>query len=48
MNKLPEGWTDDMTIAMPTGRSLDDVTNAQSRLDAQNMERALTAEEKEW
>src|SRR5215510_7225640 len=27
MNKLPEGWTDDMTIAVPTGRSLDDVVD---------------------
>ena len=25
MNKLPEGWTDDMTIVVPTGRSLDDL-----------------------
>jgi hypothetical protein len=25
MNKLPEGWTDDMTIAVPTGCSLDDI-----------------------
>lgn len=27
MNKLPEGWTDDMTIVVPTGRSLDDIVD---------------------
>ena len=27
MNKVPEGWTDDMTIGVPTGRSLDDVVD---------------------
>jgi len=27
MNKLPEGWTDDMTIAVPTGCSLDDIVD---------------------
>jgi hypothetical protein len=27
MNKVPEGWTDDMTIAVPTGRSLDDIVD---------------------
>ena len=27
MNKLPEGWTDDMTIVVPTGRSLHDIVD---------------------
>ena len=25
MNKAPERWTDDMTIVVPNGRSLDDL-----------------------
>lgn len=27
MNKVPEGWTDDMTIVVPTGRSLDELVD---------------------
>lgn len=27
MNEIPEGWTDDLTIAVPTGRSLDEVVD---------------------
>ena len=27
MNKIPDGWTDDLTIAVPTDRSLDDVVD---------------------
>jgi len=27
MNNIPEGWTDDMTIVVPTGRSLDDIVD---------------------
>jgi hypothetical protein len=27
MNKLPDGWTDDMTIVVPIGRSLDDIVD---------------------
>lgn len=27
MNNVPEGWTDDMTIVVPTGRSIDDIVD---------------------
>jgi hypothetical protein len=27
MNNVPEGWTDDMTIVVPTGRSVDDIVD---------------------
>jgi hypothetical protein len=27
MNKLPEGWTDDMNVIIPTGHSVDEVVD---------------------
>jgi len=27
LSNIPDGWTDDMTIVVPTGRSLDDVVD---------------------
>ena len=27
MNKVPEGWTDDMTVVVPTGRALNDIVD---------------------
>lgn len=27
MNNVPEGWTDDMTIVVPTGRRIDDIVD---------------------
>ena len=49
MKKIPEGWTDDMTIAVPAGRSLDDVVDyclqATIRKEApEKMVQYLTAE----
>jgi hypothetical protein len=49
MNKVPEGWTDDMTIVVPTGRSLDDIVDYVLQATIQretpsNMVRHLTTE----
>lgn len=49
MKEVPEGWTDDMTIVVPDGRSLDDIVDyvlqaAVRRETASNTVRHLTAE----